>query len=192
MRLPALIAVALLLVSCSPPAASPSPSSAGTSAEPSAAVSGFPSTCHDLDLRSPNGDEVDLSGTWLGNEDAYWLFTQVGDCVWATALDNYTTPNNPDAYWQIYLRGTLRSDFTIAVEYAYSSLGTILGPHYGHAVLAIAFGADGSTDSMTLTKIVGCGGGEGDTCPAGEGTLQTTEWTLASSTVILPPPSPGS
>jgi hypothetical protein len=143
-------------------------------------------------MRSPSGDQVDLSGTWLGNEDAYWLFSQVGDCVWATAMDNYITPGGIHEPWQIYLRGTLRTDFTIPVEFAYSNLGRLLGPHYGHAVLGITFATDGSTDAMTLTKIGGCRGGEVESCPAGEGSLQTTVWTLVSPTVILPPPSPGS
>jgi hypothetical protein len=135
---------------------------------------------------------VNVSGTWLGNENAYWIFTQVGDCVWATALDKYITQSTRDTFWQIYLRGTVRNDFTIAVEFAYSSLGTIGGSAFGHAVLGINFGADGGTTTMTLTKLAGCEAAEGARCPPGESPLQTTAWTLVSPTVILPPPSPGS
>ena len=91
-------------------------------------------------------------------------------------------------YWQIYLRGSLEPDFTVPVEYAYSPLSDIVESHSGHAVLTIEFGDAGEV--AALRKTAGCTGGGGDECPPGEGTLQTTLWTLISPTVILPPPTP--
>lgn len=137
----------------------------------------------------PNGDPLDLTGTWRGNDDSYWLFTQLGDCMWATATAQHGIFLGSVTYWQIYIRGTLLPDFTIPVEYAYSPIPDGTGSHYGHAVLSIEFGeADGA---LTLRKTAGCTAGEGtEPCPAGEGTLQTTLWTLVSSRVILPPPTP--
>jgi hypothetical protein len=179
-----LLALLFLLAACQPQASSPSPSTLVALPSPSAA--GLSLSCEDIQLQAPNGDEVWLEGIWHGNEDAYWVFTQVGECVWATATDSYPTPNDPDAAWQIYLRGIVKSDLTIPVEFAYSSLGTAVGPHYGHAVLSIEFAADGSTTGMKLHKIAGCGASDPE-CPS----LQTTEWTLVSSELILPPPTPG-
>jgi hypothetical protein len=184
-----LVAVILLLAACQPQATASSPSASALPSPSSAAV-GFPSTCDDIQMRAPNGDEVWLAGIWHGNEDAYWVFTQIGNCVWATATDAYPRPGDPTAAWQIYLRGTVQDDFTIPVEFAYSSLSTtFLGPHWGHAVLSIELAADGSASGMKLRKIGGCNASGG--CPTGEGSLQTTEWTQISSELILPPPTPG-
>ncbi len=139
----------------------------------------------------PDGTPIDLTGTWHGNEGSYWTFVQVRECVWATATDRYPAFGSPDGFWQIYLRGSLLSDFTMPVEFAYSPLGDVVGSHFGHAVLSIDFGAEESGESLTLRKTAGCIGGEGEVpCPAGEGNLQTTVWTLVSPTVILPPPTP--
>ena len=183
----AFIGLAVVLIGCVPATSGPS-ASAAASLQPSASGAPATSVCRELDLQLPNGDPLDLNGTWLGNEDSYWTFTQVGDCVWATATDEYLTFGGQPTFWQVYLRGTLLPDFTMPVEYAYSPFsGGGDASHYGHGVLSIEFGPDGS---LTLRKTAGCTGGEGDLCPPGTGTLQTTFWTLVTSRVILPPPTP--
>jgi hypothetical protein len=186
MRFLAATGMAMILIGCVP--AAPAPSSAGSgSLTPDGSAVPATTTCQDIDLRFPDGGQLELTGTWFGNDGSYWTFSQVGECVWATATDRYLAFGAP-AYWQVFLRGVLRSDFTLPVEFAYSPLSDVLPSHYGHGVLSIEFGA--SEGSLTLRKTVGCSGGEEDACPPGEGTLQTTQWTLVSPTVILPPPTP--
>jgi hypothetical protein len=190
MRWLAVVTLTAALVGCQPPVSSTDPSLASAGAEPTDAGA-FPSTCHDFRVLSPNGDEVRLDGTWLGNEGAYWTFTQVGDCVWATATDKYSTPGSLDTYWQIYLRGTIRQDLTLAIEYAYSGIWPVAiagDSHYGHAVLSVVLAPDGSTGEMTILKVTGCNAAGNPPCPSGEGTLQTTEWSLLDTDLILPPP----
>ncbi len=182
-------AIAILLAGCGETTAAPSATVPGSIAPGPLGPPGT-STCREIDLRLSNGDPLDLTGTWLGDDASYWTFTQLDDCVWATATDQYGPSDGSFTYWQIYLRGTLAHDFTISVEYAYSPYADgASAAHYGHAVLSIEFlDADGA---MTLRKTAGCDAGEGTApCPAGEGTLQTTVWTPVSSRVILPAPTP--
>jgi hypothetical protein len=180
--------VAIVLIGCLP-TTSASPSIASGGLAPSAAVAPGLSVCRDIEISLPNGDPLTVTGTWLGDDASYWTFTQIGDCVWATATDLYGFADR-HTYWQIYLRGTLHPDFTIEVEYAYSPItGETDGlSHFGHAVLSIGFGDENG--ELTLRKTAGCTAGEGAPCPPGTGTLQTTRWTLITSRVILPPPTP--
>lgn len=191
MRSAVLLVLAGLVAACaspttrgSPRAETPAPSATGTG---SAALS----PCPDVELRTPSGDELDLTGTWLGNEDSYWVLTQVRGCLWGTTTDLYAEPAGRPTYWQIYLRGIVQPDFTVPIEFAYSPL--TVGPDirgYGHATLGIGFDDSLTRVGLTLTKIEGCSGGEdGPPCPEGEGTLQTTLWTRVSATITLPQPT---
>jgi hypothetical protein len=142
-----------------------------------------PAGCADIDLRSPSGERLDLSGTWHGDDNAYWLFFQVGDCVWATATDLYFE----DYYTVQALRGTLLTDLTVSVEFAYGGFFT----GYGHATLQVDFGDSGGTETLSLRKVSGCTASGLPPCPPGETSLQTTTWTRVSSRVIVPAPTPG-
>jgi hypothetical protein len=183
----AVLGLAIALMGCVP--ATSAPSSAGSGGQqPSGSAAPATSVCQDIDLQLPNGDPLDLTGTWLGNDDAYWMLTQLGDCVWGAASDLYGFPGS-QTYWQIYLRGTVLPDFTVPIEYAYSPYsdgGDV--SHYGQAVLAIEFGA--ADGSLTLRKSAGTSCEDEDPCPPLVGTLQTTAWTLVTSRILLPLPTP--
>jgi hypothetical protein len=185
----AVLGLAIVLMGCVPATSAPTSSASG-SLLPSALAVPETSVCRDVDLQLPNGDPLDLTGTWLGDDAAYWMVAQVGDCVWGTASDEYTFPPLSNVYWQIYLRGTLLPDFTIPIEYAYSpfSVGRGSVAQYGHAVLSIEFGTGDSP--LTLRKTDGTTCNENNVCPFGMATLQTTTWTLVSSRILLPPPTP--
>jgi hypothetical protein len=190
LRCLAVFGLAIVLIGCLP-STSASPSSASGSLPPSAKGAPTSSICRDIEISLPNGDRLAVTGTWLGNDASYWIFTQIGDCVWGTASDMYGFLDGSHVYWQIYLRGTMLPDFTIPIEYAYSPFSDFSGggvAHYGQAVLSIEFGtADGP---MTLRKTAGTTCEEDDPCPPGVGTLQTTAWTLVSARIIIPPPTP--
>jgi len=182
--------VAVALVACAPSASGAPVASATPGA--SAAAGADQSTCRDLDLRSPSGEQLDLGGTWLGNDDAYWLFTQVGDCVWATATDHYGSDPlyGEDIYLQEYLRGYVQTDFTLPIEFAYSPIGNRVGPRYGHAMFQIEFGAGGDAEALTLRKVGGCTASGDPPCSDGEASFQVTLLTRVDSSVTLPAPSP--
>ena len=172
----AALLVALALAGCGvgAPLNSPDGSAPGSVASPAG--------CPDVDLRLPSGDRLDLTGTWLGNDDAYWSFVQVGECVWATATDRYIA----DAYIQEYLRGVLQPDFTLPIEFAYA--GAFTG--YGHATLEIDVQDPNGAETLRLRKVAGCTAAQQPPCPAGETSLQTTVWTRVAARPILPPPTP--
>ena len=184
----AVLGLAIVLMGCVPATSAPSTGASG-SLLPGASAAPATSVCQDIDLQLPNGDPLDLTGTWLGNDDAYWMVTQLGDCVWGAASDLYGFPDGSHTYWQIYLRGTLLPDFTMPVEYAYSPYSDGgSSAHYGQGVLAIEFGA--ADEPLTLRKTAGNTCDDEGPCPPWVATLQTTIWTLVSSRIILPLPTP--
>ena len=182
MRWLAILALVMATSGCGAATASNEPIA---SANPGADAS--PSGCADFDLRLPSGGPVDLTGTWHGDDDAYWVFVQVGDCVWATATDHYL-----NGYWQVSLRGTLRTDFTLPIEFVYAG-NRDLGGHrgFGHAVLQIDITDAGGAETLSLRKIGGCDATGEPPCPPGETSLQTTVFRVVSTDVIVPPPTPG-
>jgi len=105
----------ILTVACTAsPAASESPSAA-----PAAAAD----TCSDIDLRDPNGDPLDLNGTWLGIDYGQYAVAQHGSCVsWVgESLEVQPSPAEaavdsdfPVQPWESVFDGQLASDFTIA------------------------------------------------------------------------------
>jgi hypothetical protein len=144
------------------------------------------SGCAESDLRLPSGGPVDLTGTWHGDDDAYWVVVQIGDCVWATATDEYL-----DGYWQVSLRGNVRTDFTVPVEFVYAGNQDLGIRGYGHAVLQIEITDAGGVERLSLRKIAGCDATGEPPCPPGETSLQTTVFSVVSTSVIVPAPTPG-
>lgn len=111
----ALVVIALLAgCSASSPAGSAPESAAGS---PQAGVE----ACGPVDLRSPNGETVDLNGEWGGGE---WFSTpgtgertfiqQVGDCVWmAISDDQFRTDPTPNESLLAVFEGRVHPDFSV-------------------------------------------------------------------------------
>jgi hypothetical protein len=106
--------VAVLAACSSAPATSPS------QAEPSASArvqGGIPPGCAPIDLRSPTGERVDLTGEWTGsatlfNATEVVLLNEVGGCIYGSV-----TGSDPDGSETVStLSGRLSSDFTIEFE----------------------------------------------------------------------------
>lgn len=151
--------------------------------------------CARSELRTPSGEILDLTGTWLGDSGTYWTFAQVGDCIWATALDHYLLPpDSHDFYWQWFIRGTLHPDYTVSVDFAVSQLvannAVRAEPGYGHTNIAIEFDEVSGAAASLRREANRCDFAGGGPCQ-GEIALQTSTWALVSPTVILPPPTPG-
>jgi hypothetical protein len=84
----------LVLTACSPNPSDSSP--IGSVSESGAANPDLPASCAPIDLRSPEGQKVDLTGVWaarppevgffLSPNEMTWIH-QEGTCVWAAMLD---------------------------------------------------------------------------------------------------------
>lgn len=116
-----IVLVGALTACGSPSATSPSPTPLATSDS----ASGLPPTCAPIDLRTPDGGVVDLTGVWAGSsriagraETAQLL--QMGDCVYASVRGENSiysaTGVETKAEIVTILVGHLRPDFTVGFE----------------------------------------------------------------------------
>jgi hypothetical protein len=130
-----LLALVLLAACTASPSLEPSAPAASSSAGP---VGQFPAGCAPIDLRGPNGDRVDLTGTWTGpgttslaseTETAY--LNQIGDCVRGVVVGEDSDGSRSIAN----LVGDLRPDFFMDTEvvfvlqesvFAYGEYSTVL------------------------------------------------------------------
>lgn len=156
-----------VLAGCAAGAASP------TTGSSAAGQAGSEDSCPAVDIRTPNGAAITLTGTWLGDDEGYWQVYQQGNCVWWMGYGHQ---------YQTTMRGTVMPDFTISVEFARVGVfplgappgkGTSLTGH-GKATLKI----DLTKGSAPLTVRV-VDGGPG-----------TTVWTRVFDKPIFPPPTP--
>jgi hypothetical protein len=99
----------LVLLGCSsgspPPSGSTSP---GASAAPTLAAE---AECRPIDLFSPAGDRVDLTGTWQGDVLVHHV-RQVDDCVWWIAYSTWPGTDTGEL-GTLAFRGQVASDFTL-------------------------------------------------------------------------------
>jgi hypothetical protein len=118
-----LVAAAMAVLSAcasSPAAPDASPTDAGPLAS-SDAVLGLPPGCETIDLRSPTGERVDLTGVWVGDGELAnrveqaWL-NQIGDCVFGSVLGGaFVEDTEPEASLT-NLNGRVGSNFRIEFE----------------------------------------------------------------------------
>ena len=117
--LTAVCALAISVAGCASAPASPSPLPSAQPSLSGGAVGLLPTGCEAIDLRSPTGERVDLSGVWEGNgslvdsDETFWL-AQVGDCVYGSAMNPGFLSQAEDLFWTVAnLQGHLTSDFRL-------------------------------------------------------------------------------
>jgi hypothetical protein len=148
--------VVALLVGCT---TSPSPGSEGPSAAASPIIgSGSEDTCSPIDLRSPTGERIDLTGTWEGGLFVHHV-RQVLDCVWWIGYARWPG-TEPGELATLTFFGRLASDFTLSGNWT-----TIVrpsgpsayydGPQEGDVAFTIRFDRD--TGRATILTRVGAG-----------------------------------
>src|SRR5688500_7984420 len=94
----ALSLLGLSLVACSGEAPQPS----GEAACPPVQVSG------------PDGQPLDLSGTWSGNDTGLYYIKQVDSCIWWSGVSNFTEQGQyPGQEWVMVFRGSMNSEGVI-------------------------------------------------------------------------------
>jgi hypothetical protein len=115
-------AIAALTACASAPAA---PATGPSHAEPLPSVNpapGLPPGCETIDLRSPTGERIDLTGEWAdsggGLADTFersWL-NQIGDCVYGSVLGGAFVRDGDVEASLTNLSGRVGSDFRIEFE----------------------------------------------------------------------------
>jgi hypothetical protein len=72
--------------------------------------------CTPVELRGPDGRQIDLSGTWSGNDGGRYYIKQIDSCVWWSALSNFPSQSLGDE-WIMAFRGTLGADGRIVGDF---------------------------------------------------------------------------
>lgn len=105
--------------------------------------------CPAIDLRTPRGSPVNLSGTWEGATGSYQVI-QNGSCVWWVAQE---VPNDIGLDFVLAFRGQVASDFTIRGEYAFVYVAFDASRPTGQVVYQIEFAQSADGEEVTLRKL---------------------------------------
>ncbi len=68
--------------------------------------------CPPVQRSGPDGQPVDLSGTWSGNDAGLYYIKQIGNCVWWSGLSSFEG-QYPGQEWVMAFRGTMNDDGVI-------------------------------------------------------------------------------
>jgi hypothetical protein len=165
------LALSLALAACQVPTGSPI--SAPASPDASAAAA---NDCPAIQLVSPQGNPVDLTGTWAtgtvegGNQVIYEL-RQQGECVWGRAY-SAIAGQEPAELFDMVLVGTVQTDFTIDLDLLELSVAEPPDhayPPFGRASATLGIGFEDADDSELTTlsitnleaRALGCDCGPG-------------------------------
>lgn len=107
----ALTLAVVCVFGCSAPATQP-----GSSASPAPSEAALTESCHPLDLRSPDGEQVDLTGTWQGGV-TFHEARQSDDCVWWVGYSSWPDEDLGSA-WLLTFTGSIAPDFTLTGEWS--------------------------------------------------------------------------
>jgi len=152
-RYRSLILVALL-AGCSTSAGASDSEPPATSSAAAVAEAVAEPGCKPIDLRTPSGQRIDLTGTWEGYEALHFV-RQYGDCVW---WEEFTAVPDDEPMGSIYRSvffGRLQTDFTLVGQWAdiYTGIlpnGAPVIPSNGEAVWEIIIQSEGTTEVITL------------------------------------------
>jgi hypothetical protein len=181
------IALLALGVACTNPPASGALTQAPTRAPGNSTVD-----CPDIDLRSPSGERIDLTGTWEtereGTRAGIYFLHQVGDCLWFAGglpSSSETPDSEPPLGWQtVVFQGRVGSDFVVTgrwIDVRYEGIGGIGSG--GNITLRIEFGEQ--PGELRLVYV----GGSGQ--PFVEpGYREEQSWIKISDAGAYPPSSP--
>jgi hypothetical protein len=153
-QFPILGGLALLCVAlagCQSPI--PSPTSEPTaSAAPTAAAA---AECPPIDIRTPQGTRIDLTGTWvtgsrLAGDEVFYEVRQSGECLWGRAYSAFEG-QEPAELFDILIVGIVRSDFTAEVDLLELRLGNPFGyPSFDRASATLALQFERTADGESL------------------------------------------
>jgi hypothetical protein len=156
LRWVATVLVGALMIGCT---SSSSPGSEGPSQVGSNLTAPDPAdTCRPIDIRSPTGERIDLTGTWEGGVFIHHV-RQIGDCVWWIGYGRWPG-TEPGELATLTFFGRLATDFTVAGVFATivrpdSPAYYFPGPSSGSVAFDIGF--DSETGAATTLTRVGAG-----------------------------------
>ncbi len=146
------------LAGCQSP--TPSPNSEPTASASLTAPAA--SECPAIDIRTPQGTRIDLTGTWttgspLAGDEVIYELRQDGECLWGRAYSAFGGQEPGEAF-DILIVGIVRPDFTAEVDVLELRLGDPFGyPSFNRAsaTLALRFEstADGESLVLELTEL---------------------------------------
>ena len=153
------LVLAALVACTASPSLEPSASAASSSGGPSGQ---FPAGCGPIDLRGPDGERVDLTGTWAGTgatalaietETAY--LNQLGDCVRGVVAGEESDGARAIAN----LTGQLRTDFFMDTEVVFVlQEGVFPYGEYSTVLVAIEWDDDGQLRLREVREVEGAAG----------------------------------
>jgi hypothetical protein len=138
--------------------------------------------CGPIDLRTPAGSVLDLTGTWQGPARLL-LVRQFGRCVWWEELSAFVEDEPPGYHYRRLFLGELLSDFTIVGRFGdvYTRTSPSIyahpQPREGGATYRVRFVGEGSSEVVSLVGLFVDAVSQGET---------TTEWKQISDSTELP------
>ena len=83
-----------------------------------AATPGGDNSCPPVQRSGPDGQPVDLSGEWSGNDGGLYFIKQIGTCVWWSGLSNFVDQGQyPGQEWIMTFRGNMNDDGVITGDF---------------------------------------------------------------------------
>lgn len=136
--------------SCQGASLTPAPEPRASAEESPAAAE-----CQTIDIRTPQGTRIDLTGTWTtgstpaGNQVFYEL-RQDGECLWGRAYSAYEGQDLGESF-DILIVGIVRPDFTAEVDLRELRLGDPFGyPEFSRASATLALRFESTADGESL------------------------------------------
>jgi hypothetical protein len=72
--------------------------------------------CPPVQVSGPDGQPLDLSGPWSGNDGGLYYIKQLGNCVWWSGLSNFDG-QYPGQEWIMTFKGTMNADGQIQGDF---------------------------------------------------------------------------
>lgn len=158
-------AAVLVLAACNSGSAAPNEAGSGAAPDASNVVSG--AECRPIDLRSPQGAQVDLTGTWSSDGFDHHV-RQIGDCVWWIGYSRWPG-TEPGELATLTFFGHLNTDLTLAGVWTSIVRPGFWEPYFdGEPEGSVAFEIEFDSESglaAELIRVGGDGGGLTETYP---------------------------
>ena len=133
--------------------------------------------CGPIELETPSGERLDLSGTWGGGSTIHYI-REIGTCVWWEAVSNL--PGAPlGSHWRNVFHGSVAPDFTLSGDWAELYNDSSFrqgGPESGWVQLEIVIESVAGEETVTLVR----GATRGDPYrPESLERIETPEWPIS-------------
>jgi hypothetical protein len=136
----------LVLAACTPATPEAAPSNPPSS--PTSSPAGL--DCPSVDLRTPSGAPIDLTGMWTGGNTIHEV-RQLRSCVWWMGLSNWPGDEVGSA-WAFVFSGRLRPDFTLTGVWAEIYTGEARSPGEGVVTFEVEITEEDGAEVIVLRR----------------------------------------